>query len=1048
MKRSFILLFSLPLFFLCEFTGSMYKPDDPSYEPPSFTIDTTASNVVDGDTVSADTVRVTLIGNDEEYHRNRFHYKLDNGEWKDWEGDGELAYVIELTDLPGGTHTLAIEVCYHPSEKKTDSTISFFRAVRPVIADMAYTVLSVDADAPCTLTVKAEGTGEFTYVWYRDSILLETATEETLFIEEVTLADTGFYSCFVTNNWGEVTSPDIRLRVLFRVFYDGNNNTGGIVPVDTNGYEPGALAEPLDNTGNLARRGYAFIGWNMKADGSGASPESGLKFEIGTDNVILYAEWDENPSFTLGYDGNGAEKGNVPDSARMYRTGELVTIPGNSGDLEMPGYTFMGWNTDKDGRGNGYGENDRMEMGDKDITLYAQWSDNPTFMVIYHENGADGGEVPVDARKYEEGVVVTVAGNSRNLLKEGNTFTGWNTDAQGNGGKAYTPGATFVMGTKDVKLYARWTTNPVYTVTYRGNGNTAGTAPDSVSNEEDAEITVAGQGTLVKKGYSFTGWNTAADGSGKEYESNATYTIGDEDDTLYAQWEINRYKVTYDGNGDNVDNLPPPTTHRYNTEMTLDTIVPTRTGCTFFRWNTDSTGDGEDYEPGDEFTIGDGDATFYVRWRVNSYTIAFDGNDATAGDVPGSIDVDYDDSVTIPGKGDLQRTGYTFTGWNTAADGGTAYPADTTVIMGAEDLVLFAQWTINRYLVRFDPQGGSSVDSQYVDYDDTVKIPAAPTRTGHIFDGWYEDPGCTNPWVFGTIKINAIDTIYAKWLVACTVTFDGRSPATPPDPTSLVAGEGTAVGTLPGAPTKKGCIFAGWYTGIAGSGTAFTGSTPVTGDITVYALWTMTDREDNVYKTVTIGSQVWMAENLKVMEYRNGTAIPLITDTSSWNALATPGYCWNVNDASNKEAYGALYNWFTVNTGNLAPEGWHIPTDAEWAELENYLIKNGYNWDTATTENKIGKSLAAKTGWSYSADEGNIGNDMSTNNGSGFSAVPGGCRVYDGTFYRIGNNGYWWSATEIDASAAWGRNLYYSHPHLNRYNNDKRYGFSIRCVRD
>lgn len=360
-RRIVFLLLTLPLFLLCEFTGSMYKPDDPSYEQPSFTIDTTVSNVTDGDTMCVDTVRVTLVGNDERYHRNLFRYQLDEDDWTEWEGDGEAVYEIELPNLSGGTHTLTIQVCYHPKEEKADSTISFFRAVRPFITDSTDIVLAVDADAPCTLAVKAEGTEKLAYAWYRDSTLLKSAATDTLLIETVTLADTGVYFCTVTNNWGDATSPAIRLKVLFRVFYDGNGNTGGSVPVDTNGYEPGAMASPMSNTGNLTRRGYTFAGWNMKADGSGASPEAGLKFEIGTENVTLYAEWEENPSFTLAYDGNGATKGDVPDTVRQYRTGELIAVAGNDGDLAMTGFTFIGWNTGKDGSGNGYGENDSLE---------------------------------------------------------------------------------------------------------------------------------------------------------------------------------------------------------------------------------------------------------------------------------------------------------------------------------------------------------------------------------------------------------------------------------------------------------------------------------------------------------------------------------------------------------------------------------------------------------------------------------------------------------------------------------------------------------------
>ncbi|MDD4729737.1 MAG: FISUMP domain-containing protein, partial [Dysgonamonadaceae bacterium] len=120
---------------------------------------------------------------------------------------------------------------------------------------------------------------------------------------------------------------------------------------------------------------------------------------------------------------------------------------------------------------------------------------------------------------------------------------------------------------------------------------------------------------------------------------------------------------------------------------------------------------------------------------------------------------------------------------------------------------------------------------------------------------------------------------------------------------------------------------------------------------------TVTDIDDNVYHTVTIGTQVWMVENLKTTKYNDGTSIPLVSDGTAWSNLATPGYCFYNNDAANKSTYGALYNWFTVNTNKLAPTGWHVPTDAESTTLENYLIANGFNYDGTTTGNKIAKSM-------------------------------------------------------------------------------------------
>jgi len=213
---------------------------------------------------------------------------------------------------------------------------------------------------------------------------------------------------------------------------------------------------------------------------------------------------------------------------------------------------------------------------------------------------------------------------------------------------------------------------------------------------------------------------------------------------------------------------------------------------------------------------------------------------------------------------------------------------------------------------------------------------------------------------------------------------------------------------------------------------------------------TVTDIDGNVYQTIKIGNQLWMAENLKVTHYRNGDAIPHVTDNGTWTGLSTGAYSAYNNDNGYISTYGLLYNWFAVvDSRNIAPTGWHVPTDADWAALENYLIVSGYNWDGTTSGNKIGKSLASKTGWDTSPDAGQVGNDLSTNNTSGFTALPGGCR-FDGTgeFDWIGEECYLWSATEVDGSRALNRGLSYIDPDFHLGGNRKQLGFYVRLIRD
>jgi uncharacterized protein (TIGR02145 family) len=206
---------------------------------------------------------------------------------------------------------------------------------------------------------------------------------------------------------------------------------------------------------------------------------------------------------------------------------------------------------------------------------------------------------------------------------------------------------------------------------------------------------------------------------------------------------------------------------------------------------------------------------------------------------------------------------------------------------------------------------------------------------------------------------------------------------------------------------------------------------------------TVKDIDGNVYQTVTIGTQVWMVENLKTTKYRNGDPIPNVTDDTEWSNLTTGAQCNYNNDAAIGNKYGKLYNWYAVSDGrNIAPTGWHVFSDAEWTTLENYVAAN------LGTSGSVAKALASKTDWASSTDAGAVGNDLTKNNTSGFSALPGGFRYDYGYFSSIGFSGYWWTSTEYDYYYAWKCNLNYYDPGVHRNSHLKEDGFSVRCVRD
>jgi uncharacterized protein (TIGR02145 family) len=195
------------------------------------------------------------------------------------------------------------------------------------------------------------------------------------------------------------------------------------------------------------------------------------------------------------------------------------------------------------------------------------------------------------------------------------------------------------------------------------------------------------------------------------------------------------------------------------------------------------------------------------------------------------------------------------------------------------------------------------------------------------------------------------------------------------------------------------------------------------------------DVDGNIYNTVTIGTQVWMKENLRTTKYNDNTAIPIVTDGSTWAGLITPAYCWYNNDAATyKNTYGALYNWNTVQTEKLCPIDWHVPSDDEWTTLTDYLG---------------GESVAGNK-----LKETGITHWMNPNSGATnetvFTALPGGSRHLDGTFNDVGNYGSWWSATEYSAYYSWSRYMYYNTGDVSRsyYGGDKLRGLSVRCVKD
>lgn len=490
--------------------------------------------------------------------------------------------------------------------------------------------------------------------------------------------------------------------VTYSVTYDGNGATGGMAPVDNTTYQAGSVVAVLGNTGDLVRTGYSFGGWNTAADGSGVHLSGGSSYTIGTSDVTLHAVWETAPTYTVRYNANAPAgthfTGSVPVDDGQYLEGSPVTVARNSGELAVGGYSFVGWNTRADGSGTDHLPDTTFLMGADNRELFAQWTALPTYSVRYDANEPEmltaQGSVPTDSNNYLAGQTVTVAGNDGALTLDAYDFVGWNTQADGLG-ISYPAGDSFEMGTGDVTLFALWTQKPLYTVTYYVNGATSGTVP--VGPQEyfaGATVRVLGNtGNLTRAYRKFAGWNTVADGTGDQYGADATFAMPGQNVDLYAQWE--NYTVTYQPNGATAGSGPGGPI-----PVSIGIFQPAGPGDlsrayhSFLYWNTKPDGTGAAYDPNGTYAGLDGDLTLYAIWQeFPKYNVIYQAEGVTGGSVPVDATQYYaGQSVTILGNtGDLQRSGFVFTGWSAGVTGPTYRGGDVTSMPDA-DLILTASW--------------------------------------------------------------------------------------------------------------------------------------------------------------------------------------------------------------------------------------------------------------------------------------------------------------------------------------------------------------------
>ncbi len=579
----------------------------------------------------------------------------------------------------------------------------------------------------------------------------------------------------------------------------------------------------------FTKDGYTFTGWNTKADGSGNSYTNSESVKNLTTEasgtVNLYAQWTAN-SNTITYNtGTGA----TSVDSTTYTTGKKVTI--SSTVPTRPGYTFEGWKVSTAGTNWTadaiYSEGAIVESENEmygNVVLTAQWEAN-TYTVTYDGNGNTGGTTDTSTHIYDKEKALTTGG----FTKNGYTFTGWNTKVDGTG-IGYTDGQSVVnlAESGNVTLYAQWSADS-NTITYNSDG---GSAVNAGSYNTGTSATLAAAPT--KPGYTFAGWKVTTAGtnwtSDAVYEESATVTSTNEmygPVTLTAQWTINDYTLTFDGNG-----VGSPDDMGY--QVISDGALPTlaREGYTFNGWKpteSDGSWDANETYDGDTPLEGKyGSVELVAQWTANTYTVTYNANGATGGSTDSSTHT-YDTNKTLTDNG-FTKTGHTFVGWNTAADGtGDSYAnlADVKNLTAEMDgsVILYAQWTANGYDITYNVEGGKLPDGYVTSYIYGTK-PTLPTpiRAGFQFRGWQvtglgqDAEGWTLNETYTAVPAGALGEVEltAQWLwigisinyqidnAVGTLTSYGDQMNNVNN--MVVTTEGSAVKTL-----KEGYVFGGWY---------------------------------------------------------------------------------------------------------------------------------------------------------------------------------------------------------------------------------------------
>ena len=576
----------------------------------------------------------------------------------------------------------------------------------------------------------------------------------------------------------------------YTVRFAGNGATGGGTPDQAFQYN---IGQNLHRNG-FVRDGYTFTGWK-RADNQQAYGDGQWVTNLTTqpDGIVtMVAQWSANEAH-IRYNPNppaGKTAGGQGTPNWDGHTGDTPTIGQNGWTID--GYTFAGWATSPDGSGARYAPGARWTANGT-LTLYAQWTPGQASLT-YDGNGATGGKTDPQTGKTDEKINVRDNGFTR----DGYTFVTWNTQADGKG-NAVKPNSEWTLRGSST-LYACWAGN-AQTLTYHGNGATGGNTA-AQSGKTGDELTTNANG-FTRDGYTFVRWDTAKDGSGTAYGEGkngvSQYVMKPAGNDLYAIWKANPATIQYRNDWPNTTGSTPDTTGNTGDTVTISQNSFDRPGYTFTGWSTSKRGD-PSLQPGDKHTLEPRTTTVWAQWKADPAHLVYNSNIGTVGSETKTVDGVVDQTVkTITNPFD--RPGYTFSGWNTQADGkGKAYATGADYVLTANDKstpkntsVLYAQWKINGASLKFNPNGGiGHVDDVTGDAFSTVTIPGDAkepkiTRPGYRFVGWSTEKNPPAGSTFlqpgegkVTLPAEGSTTVYAQWEPSLTtLPFTGGQAQVP-----------------------------------------------------------------------------------------------------------------------------------------------------------------------------------------------------------------------------------------------------------------------------